>query len=296
MKKNRKSLYRILVPKFIRKWRSNNSIKNQIFGYYDSLPETGISNEEKEALNYLKNNKLCYFPYAFKDKYKTKDISVFFDETIKLNYVLTDGKRLYFKRNSSVNGIKRMYNNLLIEQDLNSPHRYLTDNFTMGANDILVDVGAAEGNLPLSVIEKVKKVYLFETDENWIEALNATFSKWKDKVEIINKFVGDTNEGQFISLEEYFNDKEKFTFLKVDAEGAEEHILNGGQSLLKSYEIVKLCVCCYHRPNDEHKFKEYFLNLGYSVSFSNGYMIYPEPKTFTPPYLRKGLIRAEKKL
>ncbi|MFZ4549089.1 MAG: hypothetical protein ACOYN4_16690 [Bacteroidales bacterium] len=289
-----KSLYRKLVPKFIRKQLDSNRNKKTILDYYASLPETELNEEEKNAINYLKYNKLSVFPQTFPKEYNRNDIQVFTDDKNKLRYIIFEGKRLYFKRKSSERGIKRNYNYLRIEQDLNSPHRYLTDDFTIGSNDILVDVGAAEGNLALAVIEKVKKVYLFETDENWIEALNATFAPWKDKVEIVNKFVSNQNAGNHVSLAQFFKDKEVFTFLKVDAEGSDEDVLNGCSNMLSSEIPLKLAVCCYHKPNDEHKFNDYLSKRGFSVTFSDGYMIFDEQATFFPPYLRKGILRAVK--
>ncbi len=289
-----KFLFQKLIPKFIRKPFSDHHIKKTILNYYKGLTKTSINEEEEVALEYLKNNKLCVFPYPFQHNYKRKDITVYKDDKLKLKYILFDGKRLYFKRKSSTRGIKRNYNFLLIEQDINSPHRYLTDGFDIGMNDILVDVGAAEGNLALSVIEKVKKVYLFETDANWIEALNATFSPWKDKVEIINKFVSNKNDATNISLDQFFSEKDVFNFLKIDAEGAEAEILNGCDTVLSSHRQIKLALCCYHKPNDEKEFNDFLVKRDFSVFFSQGYMIFDEPKTFSPPYLRRGIIRATK--
>ena len=294
MERKSKSLFQRIIPKFIRKPISDHQVKKTILNYYDSLPGMLINEEEKVALDYLRKNKLCVFPYPFQHKYKRKDISVFEDDKLKLKYILFDGKRLYFKRSSSSRGIRRNYNALLIEQDINSPHRYLTDSFNPGSNDIFVDVGAAEGNLAISVVDKVKKVYLFETDAKWLEALTATFSPWKDKVEIINKFVSDKNDETNVSLSQFFKDREPFSFLKIDAEGAEEKILNGCETLISSNRQVKLALCCYHKPNDDEKFNEFLVKRGFSVSFSQGYMIYKNPETFSPPYLRRGVARAVK--
>ncbi len=294
MAKQKKSFYNRVVPKFIRGPLRDRKQKRTILQYYSSLPAESVNNEERAALNYLEKNALCVFPYPFQHNYHREDISVYKDEALNLKYVLTDGKRLYFKRKSSSRGIKRNYNYLLIEQDLNSPHRYLNNDFDVEDNDILVDVGAAEGNLALSVIEKVKKVYLFETDENWIEALRATFAPWKDKVEIINKFVSDKNNERTVSLDKFFKDRENYTFLKIDVEGAENEVLNGCEDVLSSEIPLKVAVCCYHRPNDEFLFHERLLKRGFSTSFSHGYMIFDEPKTFFPPYLRKGVLRGEK--
>ena len=289
-----KSLYQRLVPKFIRKPISDYHIKQTILNYYDNLSEELINQEQKDALNYLRSNKLSVFPYPFQENYKRKDIKVYIDDELKLKYILLDGKRLYFKRTSSTRGVKRNYNNLLIEQDINSAHRYLSDSFDLRNNDILVDIGAGEGNLALSVIEKVKKVYLFETDEYWIDALKATFSPWKDKVIIVNKNVSGRNDDRNITLDQFFKDKEQFDFLKIDAEGGEAEILNGCKSLLSSNQQLKIALCCYHRPNDEFIFNKLLEKKGFSVSFTKGYMIFYEPETFSPPYLRRGILRAEK--
>ena len=268
--------------------------KETVLKYYDGLPKTSINEEEEIALDYLRNHELCVFPYPFQEKYNRENVSVYKDGKLKLKYVLLDGKPLYFKRESSTQGIKGCYNSLLIEQDLDSSHRYLTDSFNLESNDILVDIGAAEGNFSLSIVEKVKKVYLFETDLKWIEALKATFSRWENKVEIVNKFVSNKNDETTVSLDQFFKDREMFNFLKIDAEGAEEEVLYGCEGLLSSNRKIKLALCCYHRPDDERKFNEFLVKRGFSVSFSKGYMIYNEPKTFSPPYLRRGLIRAEK--
>jgi len=294
MDRKGKSLFQKFIPKFIRKPIIDHQVRKTILNYYNGLPKTLINEEEKVALNYLTKNKLCAFPYPFQDKYKRKDISVYKDDKVKLKYIIFDGKRLYFKRRSSTRGIKRNYNNLLIEQDLNSAHRYLTDGFNIENNDILVDVGAAEGNLALSVIEKVKKVYLFESDSNWIEPLKATFSPWKDKVEIINKFVSNKNDESSISLDQFFSKIDVVNFLKIDAEGAEAEILNGCDTMLSSDRQLKLALCCYHKPNDEKEFNDFLVKRGFSISFPQGYMIFDEPKTFSPPYLRRGIIRATK--
>jgi hypothetical protein len=181
-----------------------------------------------------------------------------------------------------------------MEQDPLSPHRYLTDNFNVEAGDILVDVGAAEGNLPLSVIERVAKVYMFETDPDWIEALEATFAPWREKVEIINKFVSDKNDNKNISLDSFVHEKGNFSFLKVDAEGSDELVLNGCRNVLSSPNKVKVALCCYHRPFDSVQFEEFLNSYGFLTEFAPRYMIYPDAESFAPPYLRRGVLRGIK--
>jgi len=281
-----------LVPKFVRS-RINRQRTNQtIIKHYEALPHTSVSLEETAALNYLKQHGLQVFPYRFTEKYKKEEVQVYDDKALQLKYVIFEGKKLYFKRKSSARGIKRNYSRLLAEQDEASPHRYLTLDFDIQENDILVDVGAAEGNLPLEVIEKVSKVYLFETDPRWIEALEATFAPWKDKVEIVNKFVSNTNDEKHVSLDAFFKDRPAPTFIKVDAEGAEADILTGATQLLHSDQPLRLALCCYHKPNDAVEFDERLSALGFSNAFAKGYMVFPEIATFSPPYLRRGVLRA----
>ena len=47
-----------------------------------------------------------------------------------------------------------------------------------------MDAGCAEGYTSLEVVEEVDHLYLFECDEAWIEALEATFALWREKVTI----------------------------------------------------------------------------------------------------------------
>ena len=114
MEAEKKSLYRKIVPKFIRKPLSDHHAKKAILNYYDSLPGNLVSEEEKEALRFLQNHKLCVFPYPFQYNYKRSAIKVYQDDKLNLKYVLFEGKRLYFRRKSSSRGVRRNFNYLLI--------------------------------------------------------------------------------------------------------------------------------------------------------------------------------------
>ena len=57
-----------------------------------------------------------------------------------------------------------------MEQDKRSPHFYgIKENIL--PQTVFVDVGAAEGLISLEIIEKVKEVYIFESDTAWVNAL-----------------------------------------------------------------------------------------------------------------------------
>ena len=82
--------------------------------------------------------------------------------------------------------------------------------------------GCAEGYSSLEIIEEAKHVYLFEQDEQWLEAIRATFEPWQDKVTIVQKYVSDHNSSREQTLDDFFNNQtNEHLFLKMDIEGAE---------------------------------------------------------------------------
>ena len=286
------SIYRILVPKPLRIIILKKSLREKILEYFASLPENEVNDEQREVLRYLDNNPVKIFPYPFHDNYSPEKIEVMFDPQTGMRYVLQEGKRLYFKKRWGEKRIKRAYSDLLREQDINSPHKYLTESFTIGNDDVIADIGAAEGNFSLSVIEKIRKVYLFEYDNEWIEALKATFAPWAEKVEIINKYISDSDDGSHIRFDTFYKNKKDITFLKIDVDGAEAIVLNSCSEVFKTPEPFKIALCTYHKNNDEKDFTLLLRNHGFSITPSKGYMIHYYDKKMKAPWLRRGLIRA----
>lgn len=286
------SIYRILVPKPLRIIILKKTLRKKILEYFASLPENEVNDEQQEVLRYLDNNPVKIFPYPFYDNYSPEKIEVMFDPQTGMRYVLQEGKRLYFKKRWGEKRIKRAYSDLLREQDINSPHRYLTESFTVGNDDVIADIGAAEGNFSLSVIEKIRKVYLFEYDNEWIEALKATFAPWAEKVEIINKYISDSDDGSHIRFDTFYKNKKDITFLKIDVDGAEAIVLNSCSEVFKTPEPFKIAFCTYHKNNDEKDFSLLLRNHGFSITPSKGYMIHYYDKKMKAPWLRRGLIRA----
>ncbi len=294
MNKLTSQIYRIVVPKFIRKKILAKHLPKSILKYYSNLPEPP-SEEIATVLNYLKNNPIAVFPYEFQDEYIAEDISVFDDKEKGLKYVLMDGKRLYFKKRWGNKKIQNLYNLLSKEQDIRSPHRYLTKQFEFNDGEILIDVGAAEGNFALSVVEKASRIVMFEADKEWIEPLNATFEPWKEKVEIVNKFVSNISDASNTKLDDYLLiQKGSGMFLKIDVEGAESRLLSGCKQILSEQKPLKVAICTYHKQNDEKEFTSLLKLNGFKTSHSDGYMLFFYDKQMTAPYFRRGLIRAEK--
>ncbi|HAQ18437.1 MAG TPA: methyltransferase [Prolixibacteraceae bacterium] len=286
-------IYRIVVPKPIRKKILDKRLPIAIRNYYDSLPEAP-SEEIKSVLNYLRTNPLAVFPYDFQNEHIAGEIEVFDDREKGLRFVVQDGKKLYFKKRWGKQKIRNLYNLLSKEQDIRSPHRYLTGEFTFDEGEILVDVGAAEGNFALSVVERASRIVLFEADKEWIEPLKATFEPWKEKVQIVNTFVSDITDYTNTKLDDFTANEIFGIFLKIDVEGAESRLINGCKRILSEQKPLKVAICTYHKQNDEREFSTVLAQNGFKTSHSHGFMLFFYDKKMKAPYFRRGLIRAIK--
>jgi hypothetical protein len=268
--------------------------KKVIINYYGKVQKT--QNEEVNVVvKFLKNNSFNLFPYEFTKKYKNLKIEIFTDQDTGLKYALWDNKRLYFKRSCTEKIAKEIFMSLKIEQDIESPHRYFDDDFQVSENDIVADVGAAEGEFSLSIIEKVKKIYIFEADPELLEALQATFAPWKEKVFIVNKYVSNKTEAECVTLDYFFKDQEIPNFIKVDIEGAEYDLIQGGKKTLSTNKDMKVILASYHKHNDDKILSEEIQKFGFQTTFSKGYMLSLWDGVLKEPYLRRGLIRAFKR-
>lgn len=293
-----KQVYRALVPETLRwkiinikKKKEEDAIKSLILKYYKKHPSK--DHEIAQALAYLEKNDLSVFPYDFFNHYKTKKIIVLIDDTCQMPYVIHSNKKLYFKRSWSEKHIIDAYRFLLAEQDIKSAHCYLTAEYTIKDNAIVVDVGAAEGIFVIGEIERIKHVYLIETDPEWIEALKETYKPWNNKITIINKFISDKDDEQNLRLDTYFNSDEQIDFLKIDVDGAEQALINGAEKTI-SDKVDMLAICTYHKTNDNNDFSKYLLSKNYRIENSKGYMLFYFDAGFEAPYFRRGLIKAKK--
>lgn len=276
-------------------------LKKQVLNYYKNSNDKEI----KSIISYINRNGMSMFNYDFVNKYKRFYAKIMKDNSKDLFYVMYNDKKMYFSRNlNSIEKAREYYKGLCVEQDKESPHCYLNDNFNVEYGDTVIDIGAAEGNFSLEIIDKVKKLYIFEYDDTWIEALKATFEPYKHKVRIIKKYVSNTNNKKSISLDEFFkNKKQKVDFIKMDIEGEEPNALKGAVKLLKNNTHIKLAVCAYHNIEDEDKIKSVLKevqtlnNKGerevtkYNIE-ANGYMLFLfSKKILNPPYLTRGVLR-----
>ena len=279
-----------------RKGRLKN-LKNKVIGFLSQLPKAEISEEQTQVLQYLVENDISVFPYPFIKEYTSLEVDVHFDKNARLWYCLHDGKKLYYK-DGNKRKAGRYFKAILIEQDKRSPHRYLSKSFDVNDKDIVFDVGAAEGNFSLSIVERAKHVYLFEPDKNWRKALQATFAPWKEKVTIINEFVSDKSDlqKQTVCLNDYFKDNQIVNFIKADVEGSEIKLLQGAGRIIDSNPNLKIAICTYHNQDDAGQIESILKKHRFSCAYSPGYMLYyyGRSNVVKEPYLRKAILTATK--
>lgn len=257
---------------------------------YGGLPYiiTRVTNPNSKKLPYLKYQMLhgyTRYPYEFANQYLNMDIDVHTDEDCGLHYVMHRGsKRLYFPRKMAQKSIAGLYKALLIEQDVRHAHHYV-DDLAEFRDKTLLDVGAAEGMISLDAIEEIKQVYMFECDNDWIEALEATFAPWQEKIRIIHKFVGNSNVGQFTTIDTFLKDKSHSDlFLKMDIEGAECSALEGAENLFGESTNLEFAICTYHRHSDVRMIPDFLSAHGCKFDFMPGYF-------YVGHGLRKAVVR-----
>lgn len=209
-------------------------------------------------------------------------------------FIWFEGKKMYFPQTYKF----RKENNseyipdILFEQKYGSPHLYIQKEDDIKKNGVIVDAGVCEGNFALRYVDKVRKIYLVESDPQWVEALKRTFYDWKDKVVICNKFLTRYQSENTITLDDLV--EEKIDFLKMDIEGGEIDALLGGKNILQSSR-AKCAICSYHRQNDEQNIRFILEALGYQTAVSQGYMFFIfDPYIKDTMDFRRGIVYGEK--
>ena len=252
----------------------------------------------------VSKNAIVPFPYTFHDEYICKNVDVFRDSSCKMLYVIHDGKRLYFPKGWAKTFVQKYYLSLIEEQNVRSPHRYFPKDDSFVDGSIFFDVGAAEGIISLSVIDRIDRAVLFEADPMWREALNQTFAGYKDKIQIISKYCSDEVSDLETTLDEeykkiidggYASESETRCVVKADVEGMEMKVLSGSTSLLES-NLASFLICLYHHPNDEETIERFL--QGYRrecdvIEKTDGYIFYGVEAG--DPSFRRGLIRLIRK-
>ncbi|MFA5974181.1 MAG: FkbM family methyltransferase [Lentimicrobiaceae bacterium] len=279
--------------RFLLQPKSYKIRRKATFEYYKKFDQKTLHPEIKECLNYLKYHKYSAFPYKWTQKYDNLMPEVYFDDENQTYYNLFNGKKMYFPKHYSRSMVIWAVRSILKEQDINSPHIYLTSDFQLEPGSIVLDAGVAEGNFALTVVEQAKRLYLVECDSEWMQALKLTFAPWKDKVVFVEKFMSDKPGNTTTSIDTLLIAEESESyFIKMDIEGYEKLALAGMKNLIASGRPIKMNVCTYHHPNDLIDIEKVVKSYGFEWHVSEGFVLYSLPGE--QPTFRKVLIRAEK--
>lgn len=240
------------------------------------------------------------------DPRTSKDVwEVYWDAKVNMPYVFfetIEGKKrkLYYPRSYNYfeveNGVM-VAKNLRIEICDNSPHQYMPKrpfggDICVSDGDVVIDAGVCEGNFALYNVDVASKMYLFESDDNWIEALHYTFKDYENRIVIVDKAVSNRSGNKSVRLDDVV--RGKVDFLKMDIEGDEILGLLGAERILEEND-VKCSICTYHRHGDEKAVKKILHDKGYKTEMSVGYCIFIyEPDIFYHMDFRRMLCYGKK--
>lgn len=142
-KKSRDKLYSLFLADILFFTRNFRVILNAKTKYilYPFIEKTEIN----QAWAFMGRHGITSYPFDAVLKYKKLVVDVLFDSTYNMNYILHKGKKLFFPKHMTETEIKKLYISLVLEQDVDSPHRYVSDTSIL-KDKILIDVGSAEGN------------------------------------------------------------------------------------------------------------------------------------------------------
>ena len=243
-----------------------------------------IPEEEKKLYSVM--------PYPFINKYTHQKTEVCKDEEAGMFFVYLDGKKLYYHKGyTTMEEVQQSFTYISAEQDTESPHRYIDDKFFVKEGDTVVDLGAAEGNFSLFVVDKVKELFIVEADSRWMPALQKTFEPWKNKVHIINKFAGSKESDTGITLSGLFRQAD-INVVKMDIEGEENNVMQEAKDWIEERNI-RFAITTYHHKDDAENIRTLMSKCGYQTVFSDKFILFVYD-VLQPPYFRKGLLKAWK--
>lgn len=256
----------------------------------------------RKEIVFLLRHGLNTYPYDYILNYSLDSEKLYKD--ISGSYVIHKGKKLYFPNSEKYSEDIILRTHLLsnMEQDIESPHRYLDINEDM-MDVVFFDIGCQEASLPLEFVDKLKHLYLFEAEREWNRPLLSTFDEWKNKVTLVNKYVGNKCSNNEIKISDYIlnlvdsgklNLEKDRIFIKMDIEGAEESVFSDLVQIMPMIKRLSLAICVYHKSNTEQRIIE-MMPEGYTVRQRETYMLFdPFGKDFRYPYFRHGIVRIER--
>lgn len=270
-----------------------------ILDYYNEHDSSKYTKE----LDYLRQTKdFCIFPYP--PVTKQAHVNSGYDDNVKLPYVVHKNKKLYFPPDFTKDDVVNTYLNYIYTEKIlglndneSAPHQYQSSSIHVEDGDVVFDIGAAEGLFALDQIDTASQVIIVECDPKWGKPLRKTFEPFGKKVTIIEKLISTNNSNNTLSLETLLSQFKNFSiFIKMDIEGFEIPVLTSAINALKRRANVKLSIASYHKYNDANDLKLLFENIEYYSEFSSGFMLFNLYDPLLPPYFRKGIIRATRKI
>ena len=255
----------------------------------------------KEYINYADSLNVLKFGDRYNTnwgrKYKHFSIKIQYDYDCPF-YLYQRKYKMYLPNDWSKSKCKRYIRSILEEQDCESPHCYLENNLLSRiSKGTVLDIGTAEGNFGLDVLDSSSKLYLFECDNDFCGTLRHTFEhSMKDgKVVLVSKYVTDKSKDGCISIDDYFCDDmpRDVSLIKMDIEGAEQKALKGMKKLLELNPQAILLICIYHTQSAETEIREILHD--YDIHVRKGYFLLPEFGEQKYPYIRHAVLEARKK-
>ena len=241
------------------------------------------------------------------DQYKNKGFSVYgsyeyeheryyvYRDSDMMPYIFLEGKRMYYPRNRRFNADDNgeYIDDVLIEQGTGSPHLYVREDkgIVPPKGGVIVDAGVCEGNFALRYVDDSSKMYLIESNPEWIEPLERSFRPYKSKVIICNKYLSNMDSSTTVTLDSLVDGYADF--LKMDIEGYELNALKGAKKTLGGNCIS--AICSYHRFEDESNIRSILEQYGYTTSVSDGYMFFSYDENIIKTMdFRRGIVYGKK--
>lgn len=166
--------------------------------------------------------------------------------------------------------IPRLYQVIAETFDKEDWHYYQKTHTEIRPGERLLDIGTAEGLLPLVVAEKCEHIFLVEPGETFNNALHKTFEPFKNKVTLFHSAVGNVDgeidfddnsldgtvsqsgaghKVEIHKIDTLMKGKGPITYLKADIEGFEEEMLRGAAETIRTYK-PRIAITTYHDQND----------------------------------------------
>jgi len=268
--------------------------KDYIFEFIaEEIKKRYADSRDKDILNileYLQEHRIQVFNGAWTEEFDAAyhPAKVFKDCQCGMLYTFWKGKRLYLKKRFHKKQAEDYIYHIMKEQDSRSPHCYRRDTFEAVPGDVVLDGGAAEGFFALECVDAAKHIYIIEGDKEWLEALEKTFEPYRDKVSIMEKWLGKEDTDEYITIDR-INKEMRLSLIKMDIEGAEETALKGADQTMHN-EGIRMIACTYHRSGDGQKLEKLMRKNGLETQFSDGYMFFMSDQIKIMPELRHGLI------